>query len=46
MSKSRQRSDWAMWLAIALGLIIGVAIKRVRVGILLGLLLEIGRAHV
>ncbi|MEY3324578.1 MAG: hypothetical protein RL316_1289 [Bacteroidota bacterium] len=39
MGKSQQRSDWAMGIAIVLGLVIGIAIKRVRIGIILGLLL-------
>lgn len=35
----QSRSEVAMWLAIVLGLILGVLIKRVRLGILLGLFL-------
>jgi Kef-type K+ transport system membrane component KefB len=38
--KTKQsRSEVAMWLAIVLGLILGMLIKRVRLGILLGLFL-------
>lgn len=33
------RSEVALWLAIVIGLILGMAIKRVRLGILLGLFL-------
>ncbi|MFM7671733.1 MAG: hypothetical protein ACKO6Q_03975 [Bacteroidota bacterium] len=35
----QSRSEWAMWLAILLGLLLGMLIKRVRLGILLGLFL-------
>ena len=35
----KSRSEVAMWLAIILGLILGLLIKRVRLGILLGLVL-------
>lgn len=38
--KTKQsRSEVALWLAIVLGLILGMLIKRVRLGILLGLFL-------
>ena len=35
----QSRSEVAMWLAIVLGLILGMLIKRVRLGLLLGLFL-------
>lgn len=35
----QSRSEIAMWLAIVLGLVLGMMIKRVRLGILLGLFL-------
>lgn len=38
-SSKRSRSDLAMWVAILLGLALGILIKRVRLGILLGLIL-------
>ena len=38
-SSKKSRSDVALWLAIILGLILGMFIKRVRLGILLGLFL-------
>ena len=41
MNKNTQqsRSEVAMWLAIVLGLVLGMLVKRVRLGILLGLFL-------
>jgi len=38
-STKQSRSEVAMWLAIVLGLILGMLIKRVRLGLLLGLFL-------
>ncbi|MEN9497816.1 MAG: hypothetical protein RL750_715 [Bacteroidota bacterium] len=38
-SAKRSRSEVAMWVAILLGLALGFLIKRVRLGILLGLVL-------
>ncbi len=38
-SAKRSRSEVAMWIAILLGLALGILIKRVRLGILLGLIL-------
>ena len=38
-SSRQSRSEVAMWLAIVIGLIVGFLIKRVRLGILLGLFL-------
>ncbi|MEY4892043.1 MAG: hypothetical protein RIQ34_655 [Bacteroidota bacterium] len=35
----QSRSEVAMWLAIVLGLVLGMLVKRVRLGILLGLFL-------
>jgi len=35
----RSRSEMAMWVAIILGLVLGLLIKRVRLGILLGLVI-------
>jgi hypothetical protein len=36
-----QRSEWSFILAIILGLMVGILIKRVRIGILIGLVLGI-----
>jgi len=38
-STKQSRSEVAMWLAIVLGLVLGMLVKRVRLGILLGLFL-------
>ncbi len=39
-NKSKKaRSEWAMWLAIVMGIVLGILIKRVRLGILLGLII-------
>lgn len=41
MGKQQQRSDWTFGVAIALGLLIGIAIKKVRIGLLVGMVLGI-----
>jgi LPXTG-motif cell wall-anchored protein len=39
MSNQRSRTDIAAWTAIAIGLIIGLFLKRVRYGLIIGLVL-------
>jgi Kef-type K+ transport system membrane component KefB len=38
-TSKKSRIEVSMWLAILLGLLLGILIKRVRIGILLGLIL-------
>lgn len=38
-ASKKSRSEVAMWLAIVIGLVLGMLIKRVRLGILLGLVI-------
>lgn len=41
MGKQQQRSDWTFGVAIVLGLLIGIAIKKVRIGLLVGMVLGV-----
>jgi uncharacterized membrane protein (UPF0136 family) len=41
MGKPQQRADWTFGVAIVLGLLIGIAIKKVRIGLLVGIVLGI-----